>query len=243
MTTDRFRQDWQGKERAQHYDRNADLLIPKRQEMLDVIVQAMRVENDRPVRVLDLGAGTGALARKVLERFPNATVVCADNSQEMIDIGCAKLEEYGDRVRWVWSDLAKPDWNAELPGPWDAIVSCLTLNLVSDAAKQRIYAQGYQMLTRRGCFINGDRLRGSSPDLEQFYFDHWVSHIVRASKDVLKKDVTFETVAERQRSMDAAARIQPATLEENLAWLRQAGFPVVECLWKDYQRAIFGGFK
>jgi hypothetical protein len=33
------------------------------------------------------------------------------------------------------------------------------------------------------------------------------------------------------------------TVEEQLAWLREAGFGPVDCFWKEFRLAIFGGFK
>jgi ubiquinone/menaquinone biosynthesis C-methylase UbiE len=41
--------------------------------------------DSQPVHVLDLGTGTGAVARLVAERFPGAEVVGADLSAQMID--------------------------------------------------------------------------------------------------------------------------------------------------------------
>jgi len=41
--------------------------------------------DSQPVHVLDLGTGTGAVARLVAERFPEAEVVGADLSAQMID--------------------------------------------------------------------------------------------------------------------------------------------------------------
>jgi SAM-dependent methyltransferase len=37
-------------------------------------------------------------------------------------------------------------------------------------------------------------------------------------------------------------RMQPP-LDEQLGWLRAAGFSDVRCFWKDEKRAVFGGFK
>jgi hypothetical protein len=47
----------------------------------------------------------------------------------------------------------------------------------------------------------------------------------------------------RQRSLDEAAGVKSATLEDILAWLKQAGFAQVECYWKHFQWAVFGASK
>jgi hypothetical protein len=68
-----------------------------------------------------------------------------------------------------------------------------------------------------------------------------MQHIVRRTKEVLGKDVALATVRERQRSMDQAAELKCATLEQNMDWLREAGFAAIECYWKNRQWAVFGG--
>lgn len=59
--------------------------------------------------VLDLAAGTGDLALRVLERAPGARVVAADLTREMMEVG--RRRPGADRVRWVRADAL------ELPFP------------------------------------------------------------------------------------------------------------------------------
>jgi ubiquinone/menaquinone biosynthesis C-methylase UbiE len=55
-----------------------------------------------PARVLDLGTGTGSVARLIAERFPDAEVVGADLSERMIDEARARTD--GDRIRYIVAD-------------------------------------------------------------------------------------------------------------------------------------------
>jgi tRNA (cmo5U34)-methyltransferase len=240
---DSYQQSWQGRERAQKYEQRADLVLPKRQEMLSLIVQLIPFGRDQPLRVLDLGTGTGVPAQRVLQDFPKANVICVDKSAEMMDIGCAKLAEYNDRVRFVQADLKDPAWNNGLPDKFDAIVSALAFNLLTDRAKQRLFAQLYEMLEPRGCLVFSDRLRAADEAIDRFYLDQWMNFIVRQTREVLDKEVTLETVEARQRSLDEAAGVKSATLEDILAWLKQANFAQVECYWKYFQWAVFGASK
>ena len=240
---DSYQQSWQGRERAQKYEQRADLVLPKRQEMLSLIVQLIPFGRDEPLRVLDLGTGTGVPAQRVFQDFPRANVICVDKSAEMMEIGCAKLAEYGDRVRFIQADLEDPAWNNGLPGKFDAIVSALAFNLLSDRAKQRLFVQCYEMLELHGCLVFSDRLRAAGEAIDRFYLDQWMHFIVRQTREVLGKEVTLETVAARQRSLDEAAGVKSATLEDILAWLKQAGFAQVECYWKYFQWAVFGASK
>jgi tRNA (cmo5U34)-methyltransferase len=240
---DSYQQSWQGQERAQKYEQRADLVLPKRQEMLSLIVQLIPFGRDEPLQVLDLGTGTGVPAQRVLQDFPKANIICVDKSSEMMEIGRAKLAEYGDRARFVQADLENPAWNDGLPDKFDAIVSALAFNLLTDGAKQRLFARCYEMLEPRGGLVFSDRLRAADETVDRFYLDQWMSFIVRQTKEVLDKEVTLETVTARQRSLDEAAGVKSATLEDILTWLRQAGFAQVECYWKYFQWAVFGALK
>jgi ubiquinone/menaquinone biosynthesis C-methylase UbiE len=208
--------------------------------MLSLIAQLIPFERDKPLRVLDLGTGTGVPTQRVLQDFPRASVVCVDKSAEMMEIGCAKLAEYGGRVRFLQADLEDPTWNNGLPEKFDAIVSALAFNLLTDGAKQRLFAQCYEMLEPRGCLVFSDRLRAADEAVDRFYLDQWMGFIMRQTREVLGKEVTLETVTARQRSLDEAAGVKSATLEDILAWLKQAGFAQVECYWKYFQWAVFG---
>jgi len=240
---DSYQQSWQGRERAQKYEQRADLALPKRQEMLSLIVQLIPFGRDEPLRVLDLGTGTGVPAQRVLQDFPRANIICVDKSAEMMEIGCAKLAECGDRVRFVQADLGDLAWNNGLPDKFDAIVSALAFNLLTDGAKRRLFAQCYEMLEPRGRLVFSDRLRSADEAVDRFYLDQWMNFIVHRTREVLGKEVTLETVTARQRSLDEAAGVKSATLEDVLAWLKQAGFAQVECYWKYFQWAVFGASK
>jgi ubiquinone/menaquinone biosynthesis C-methylase UbiE len=240
---DSYQQSWQGRERAQKYEQRADLVLPKRQEMLSLIVQLIPFERDKPLQVLDLGTGTGVPAQRVFQDFPRANIICVDKSAEMMEIGRAKLAEYGDRVRFIQADLEDPAWNNGLPQKFDAIVSALAFNLLTDKAKQRLFVQCYEMLKPHGCLVFSDRLRAADEAVDRFYLDQWMDFIVRQTREVLGKEVTLETVTARQRSLDEAAGVKSAILEDILAWLKQAGFAQVECYWKYFQWAVFGASK
>ena len=66
---------------------------------------ALETLTEPPRRVLDLGTGTGSVARLVAARFPEADVVGADLSERMIDEARAKTES--DRVRYVVADAQR----------------------------------------------------------------------------------------------------------------------------------------
>jgi demethylmenaquinone methyltransferase/2-methoxy-6-polyprenyl-1,4-benzoquinol methylase len=81
--------------------------------------------------LLDLGAGTGDLAREVLHRHPSSRVVAADFTLEMMRVGRARHPGGGTRppMNWTAADAL------HLPFPsrsFDAVVSGFLMRNVSD---------------------------------------------------------------------------------------------------------------
>ncbi len=85
---------------------------------LDFIVGGgMRTE---PLRILDIGTGSGALLLALLSELPNARGTGTDISEAALRVARANAERhgFGDRCNFVVCDIA-----AGLPGPFDLIVS------------------------------------------------------------------------------------------------------------------------
>lgn len=101
-----------------------------------------RMPTDRPVRVLDAGAGTGTGAVHVLRRLPRAEAVLADITRPMLDVAEGKLAAAGVRDR---ADLRIFDLNrltGDELGHFDLVISFHNvLSLLSDpAAAVRAFA-------------------------------------------------------------------------------------------------------
>src|ERR1700735_2886576 len=60
---------------------------------------------DEPFTFVDLGAGTGAAARIILDHFPAAHAILADFSSQMMATGERELKPYEGRYTYVAFDL------------------------------------------------------------------------------------------------------------------------------------------
>ena len=71
---------------------------------------------DEAFTFVDLGAGTGAAARIILDHYPAAHAILADFSPQMMAQGEIELEPYAGRYQYVEFDLAKAgSWPAASP--------------------------------------------------------------------------------------------------------------------------------
>jgi SAM-dependent methyltransferase len=93
--------------------RQFDAIAPRWEAMRlpDTLVpleSALAVVGGPPKRALDLGTGTGAAARTVAQRFPDADVVGADLSEGMLaEARRALPEELAGRVRFEIADASR----------------------------------------------------------------------------------------------------------------------------------------
>jgi SAM-dependent methyltransferase len=101
-------------------------------------------------RVLELGTGTGETARRVLELHPAAVLLGIDASSEMLDHARAKPPD--DRASLRVARLQDP-----LPdGPFDVVVSVLTVHHLDGAGKAALFGRVARRLAPGGRFVLGD---------------------------------------------------------------------------------------
>ncbi len=137
-------------------------------ELLEAYISS-RDERIR-LKVLDLGAGTGAFTQRLLQRFSNTEITCCD--KERIDIQCAGL----GAVRFVYGDLNKANFCDDFEGRFDVVVSIEVLehlhspaaflknieNLLKPGGAAFITSPNVQSIISRLVFLLSGNLRGFS---------------------------------------------------------------------------------
>lgn len=240
-----WKEAWERKEEVKHFVEKADLVIPRRRDQIEFIVQLIPRERSAPIRVLDLGAGQGTLAEAVLEAFPNSRVVCLDGSAVMMKIGMGRLGKYKNRVSFVLEELDNPSWLKSIDGKFDAVVSSLAIHHLRDRRKKALFREIWGVTKDKGALIIADPVKAESRFLEQRYERVLIETIRRQAKEIASIERTYEEVEAKHRAYEARSKgvDKPAPLRAQLRWLKQAGFVGVDCFWKYACFAIFGGFK
>lgn len=105
-----------------------------------------------------------------------------------------------------------------------------------------LYAEIYDLLSPGGTFLNAEHVASSTPRVEAMFDDAMSEHLYQQRQE-RGEDVTPEQVRrEFLERPDRAANIL-APVEEQCGWLREIGFGDVDCFWKYFELAIFGGFR
>ncbi|MGD9884227.1 MAG: peptide chain release factor N(5)-glutamine methyltransferase [Reyranella sp.] len=102
------------------------VLVPRPDsETVIETVLALMPARAQPLRLLDLGVGSGCLLLTLLREYPNATGIGLDASEAALAVteGNAQALGVAARARLVRGDWRLPDWEKALAGPFDLVVS------------------------------------------------------------------------------------------------------------------------
>ena len=222
------------------FDTGIRRLLPKYDEMLDVLAGCIASSNQR---ILELGCGTGELTLKVLECYPSAEIVAVDYSPRMLDFARTKIEAAGYASRWTGIELDFGEWanNPNFSGLGDkfnAGISSLAIHHLEDEMKLKLFQRIRESLNAGGCFWNADPVLAESAAIKDIY-------------QAAREDWALsqgETLAQVRASVGTSVSYgysnpdRLATLEAQLEMLAKAGFETVAVPWKYYGMAVFGGF-
>jgi ubiquinone/menaquinone biosynthesis C-methylase UbiE len=195
------------------YDARIRSLIPLYDELIAEAARALG-HAARPVRtIVDLGIGTGALARACLESAPRARLWGIDADPDMMAVARQRLGQRSRRVTMTAGSFL----DEALPS-CDAMVASYSLHHIrSRRAKLAFYRRCFRALRPGGILINGDcapasTARGFARDL-----DVWFTHLAK----------TFGSPCEGRRIYESWAEEDTyVPLAEEIDLLERAGFAV-----------------
>jgi tRNA (cmo5U34)-methyltransferase len=183
---------------------------------------------------LDLGAGTGAASRAILERYPRSTAILADFSAAMMSAGEQDLRPFAGRYRYVEFDLAAGAWPAALPAAVDAVVTSMCVHHLPDERKQGLFAEILDRLVPGGWYLNYDPVRAPDPVVAAAW--ERVSDLTDPAAAAQRQ---HRTPQEQARWDNHVRYLIP--LSPQLGYLRDAGFEGIDVYWKNLENVIYGG--
>lgn len=208
---------------AAGYDAQRRGLIPCFDDFYGTAVSWVETGKHTP-RLLDLGTGTGLLAALVKQKYPEAQFTLIDLSENMIESARAR---FGDDPR---VDYVVADYTAfEYTGPYDAIVSSLSIHHLPHPAKRQLFRTVHELLAPGGTFVNADQAAGTSSYFDDQYRKRWERDIRNSG---LPGEAIEASIARRELDVNAS-------VADQLAWLREAGFPAADCVYKYRDFAVF----
>ncbi len=197
------------------YDRQIRCFLPQYDEMIARAADAVAAV--RPAHVIDLGAGTGALAAAVLERCDDCRISLIDVDPEMLEQARERLAPHAGRT-----DFLERSFHGPLP-ECDGVVASLALHHVPTLEEKRaLYGAIHAALRPGGAFANADVTLPAEPAARDADYRAWAAHLVASGIPEPRAWQHFEEWADEDTYF---------ALEDELAALRDAGLEA-ECLWR-----------
>ncbi|GAA5142368.1 class I SAM-dependent methyltransferase [Nocardioides marinquilinus] len=244
LTADQAR-DW-----LHRWDAQQEHYIPDREDRFAVIADVVEtavttLPADRPVTIVDLGAGPGSLSARLLDRLPGSRVVAMDADALLLGLARAAY----DGLTVVERDLREAGWldavaaAAGGEGTVDAVVSTTALHWLTRPELAEVYRGAARLLRPGGLLVNGDHLDESEPTLAAL-----TAHVRdrrRARQGVLEHEdwqTWWDAVAAAPELAPLAAERGPRPIEHHVddvptaadhrALLLEAGFAEAGTVWQ-----------
>jgi tRNA (cmo5U34)-methyltransferase len=216
--------------------------IPFGAEQIEVMLRVIEARGE-PVRCFaDLGCGSGVLGRAILSRYPDARATLVDFSEPMLAAARGQLGGYSPAPRFVTADLGVPEWTRTVAddAPFDAVVSGYAIHHLPDARKKTLYGEIFALLAPGGIFVNVEHVASASGWIEAIsdglMIDSLYQFHVAQGSEKSRDQVAREFVHRPDKSANILAPV-----EAQCEWLRAGGFQDVDCYFRVFELAVFGG--
>ncbi len=229
------------------YQQMAAVAVPARAEQIAVIVALLPFVRSDAFRVVDVGAGEGALSATVLGCYPRSEICALDGSESMRARTAARLERFERRA------VVKPFRLEDLKGEWledtegaGAMVSSLCIHHLDAADKQRLFVEVRRRLIPGGALLAADVVAPVRPEAADVYAATWDRS---TEEQALAMDGSSERYREFIEQRWNLYRYpdpevdKPSPVADQLRWLGHAGFEAVDCFWLRAGHAVLGGYK
>jgi len=228
MTTSTIKEHFEAE--AFEFDSQIVRIIPYYEQMITALIDSVHFETTEAIRIIDLGCGTGTVAKRLGDKYPNAKIVCLDIASKMIDIAKYKLENRKS-TEFIVGDFSTVDFKE----PFDVVVSSLALHHIqTDEEKKEFYTKIYSLLNTSGQFLNADVVLAMTDYQQKMNMNRWI--------DYMNRNVSMEEI--QQRWIPAhKAEDRPSKLMDQLKWLEEIGFENIDVIWKYYNFSVYGGIK
>jgi ubiquinone/menaquinone biosynthesis C-methylase UbiE len=181
-------------------------------------------------RVVDVGAGTGAVTRLLAEQVKNdgAEVIAIEPSETAIEAAKRNLENLRDGlVRFIQGSAER--LNQLVRGPVDAVFFCNAIHLVPE--KEQVLQQIKQTLREDGTFsFNTSFYDGAEPPESEQFYRKWMMRALRALK-------TEYGIMPDKTKVEARHRL---TEQDYIKLLEDNGFKIVKAEVVQVQMPLSG---
>jgi ubiquinone/menaquinone biosynthesis C-methylase UbiE len=229
---------WQRKDTVASYTQSRPG-IPFADDQFDLVFRALRAHEVDVRNILDLGCGDGIAVAELGDRLPIERAVMVDFSEPMLEAAERRFAGSATAITLVHGDLAGSDWLplVEIHGPFDLVVSRYAIHHLAHDRKRSLYKEIHGLLRPGGMFFNIEHVQSVNRPYQRAFDTMLIDGIHRLADEGKSMDDVERAYHARQ---DVETNIL-APVDLQCDWLREVGFADVDCIFKAFELAVFGG--
>jgi len=199
----------------------------------DLICEVIRPYILSEALILDLGGGTGRIAKLLLDVFPSCRIVIQDISANMLSEVPNKLNDHTGRFDCVVGDFFAETFVLKY-NQFDCVVSVHAIHHGRNVdAYRNLYLKIYNSLKPGGCFACLDNVAGDTIELATLSYASWAESLRSEYDSEGIREIVETTIREDS----------PLSLREHLEILSECGFNHTDVVWKKYIFGLYVGIK
>jgi len=204
-------------------------LLPCADEMYSVALEILPFNEDRELRVLDFGTGTGIFSNRISAKYPRAQLTLADTDPALLTQAEQLLDPNMIQAVCPLSDLSAGIFH----GTFDLVISSFTLHQLEEKDLLRLFQHFFAILEPGGMFINGNISQAENRFAAKIYQRSCQTRLHNAKLSPKQYDELYNHLHD--------CRAIPLPKQLNL--LTESGFSEVTTWYQLYCFAVYSGIK
>lgn len=204
------------------YDRQIKITLPFYEEMMQQIVDIVRLLDLQALQWLDVGCGTGKIAGTVLQNFNIDKMVCIDVEHEMLQK--AEILCNDEKVEFLQGDIRELTYHEM----FDIVTAVQVNHYFREDERMAAIKKCYTALKENGIYISFENFAPDSQEGAGLYLERWKEFQIANGKTEEEADLHIKRYGQNYF---------PIPISESVRLLKNCGFRMVEILWVSYMQA------
>jgi tRNA (cmo5U34)-methyltransferase len=218
--------------------------IPMAAAQIELIIRLIRAWKPDLELFVDLGCGDGILGRQILEYWPDSKGIFIDYSEPMLQAAREKGSRIKSRAEYYLLDFGDRHWRKAFrhAQPVDAVISGFSIHHLEDDKKRQVYQDIFDILKPGGIFLNLEHVASPDTRLEKMFDEVFIDGLYEYHQHN-QSSLSREEIAEKYYKREDKILNKLSLVENQCQWLQEIGFQHVDCYFKLFEIALFGGCK
>jgi tRNA (cmo5U34)-methyltransferase len=236
--------DWKTHQLTRDYLDGVRGGIPLAATQIELILRLITAWKPDLATFVDLGCGDGILGRQLFTKWPEARGIFVDYSAPMLKAARDKGEEFGLAAEYYLLDYSDPEWPNHFQHvlPVDAVISGFSIHHLEDDQKRKVYHDIYKILKPGGIFLNLEHVASADREIEKMFDEVFIDGLFNYHLQQ-NPHTTRQEIQEKFYTREDKTLNRLTLVETQNDWLREIGFEHVDCYFKLFELALFGGCK